>query len=59
MLLILLVGVFLFALYALNAGEHKLARPGIARPLTITLIILLAWFAWPLYAPLVTWIIPR
>ena len=57
-LLLLLIGTFAFSWLALNLGEQKMARPGVARPLTITLIVLAAYLAWPLYAGLVQWAIP-
>lgn len=59
MLIILLPAVFAFAYFALNGYEHPLRRPGCGRPLTITLIVLLAALLWPLYAPLVTPFLPR
>lgn len=58
MLIPLLILVFLVACCALNLGEHKLHRPGIARPLVIVLIVLLAYFAWPYYQHYIAWIIP-
>jgi hypothetical protein len=58
LLIALLVLVFFVAYVALNGGEHKLYRPGIARPLTIVLIVLVAWFAWPLYGHYIAWILP-
>lgn len=58
LLIALLVLVFAVAYVALNGGEHRLHRPGIARPLTIVLIVLLAALTWPLYGHYVMWAIP-
>lgn len=56
---ILLIGVFVFAYVVLNGGEHRMHRPGIARPLTIVLIVLLAALLWPIYGQYVAWMMPR
>jgi hypothetical protein len=58
MIILVLVGIVVFAYVALNAGERAPFRPGIARPLTIGLIVLVAWFCWPLYSHLL-WFLPK
>jgi hypothetical protein len=58
-LIALLILVFLVAYVALNGGEHHLHRPGIARPLTIVLIVLLAALMWPYYGHAIAWILPK
>lgn len=59
MILLLLAAVGIMAYVALNWGEHRMYRPGIARPLVIVAIILVAYVAWPLYGGFVMWVLPK